>query len=1104
MASRGWIIVWAWLLGGSRAAWGAEFASADLEFFETHVRPVLVERCYECHSGQADEPDAGLRLDSRAGALRGGDNGPAVVPGELDQSRLLRAISYNDVDLQMPPDGKLPDETIEHLREWVRRGAPWPDETTQPEPATETKSSFDLQARKQSHWAWQPLADPAPPEVRDRVWPRQAVDEFILARLEAAGIQPAAEADRHTWLRRVTFDLIGLPPTVEEVDAFVSDSSPDAYEKVVDRLLASPHFGERWARHWLDLVRYAETKGHEFDYPAPNAWEYRDYVIRAFNADVPYDQFVIEHIAGDLLPEPRLHPVDRFNESMIGTGFWFLGEEVHSPVDTRQDQADRFDNRIDVLSKTFLGLTVNCARCHDHKFDAISSRDYYALFGFLESSSGRLARFDTIEQDRKLAAKLDAADRAAQQPLRVAVAQALQPASAALRSYLLAARNLLADDALSADAIARERGLDASALQAWSRHLRDEANDTRDPFHVFAKAIARPAQVAEAPAAACEPATASKYETVVDYANLAPGQWLPDDVSYGLRPRPAGSVWLGLNATTSGVIFQERAAAVFDPVWDVRTLAAEHQLEPGAVGNAVRPGRTICTPNFTVHGKVYSLVRGAGQVYATVDQHSLVNGPLHGQLVGTFNTEGAWRWVERDLTEYAGHTAHLEFTPAKDQTIEISAVVQGDAPPELPVERLNIDATATVEDMAAAYRERFTELVKRLQDANTIGDARSEQDAWLANWALRHASLFADDGEGLLPDVAQLAVKQLEARSELLRRTNIESRLCMAMQDNTGVDEKVFLRGSWKNLGVATPRRGLEALYGPEPLATGPGSGRLEFAEQLIDTYSNPLVPRVIVNRVWHHLFGRGIVASVDNFGVMGETPTHPELLDFLARRLIAHRWQLKPLIRELTLSSTYRLASSGDAEPPAADPRNLLLHHARVRRLEGEAIRDAMLQVCGSLDRRPFGRSVKVYLDEFMEGRGRPAESGPLDGANRRSIYLEVRRNFPSPMMLAFDTPIPFSTVGRRSVSNVPAQSLVMLNDPLVHELAERWAKRTCDEVQGTQDRIERMYMECFGRPPTDAEQAKCEAFIARSDENAWKDLAHALWNVKEFVFVE
>ncbi|HJT76110.1 MAG TPA: DUF1549 domain-containing protein, partial [Gemmataceae bacterium] len=377
---------------GARAA---EATPDGVEFFEKKVRPVLAEHCYRCHSAQAKKPKGGLLLDSRAALLKGGDNGPALVPGQPEHSRLIDAVRYTDVDLRMPPRGKLPPQAVADLTAWVRSGAPWPAEAGKATVAV--VHAFDLQARKRQHWAWQPVRPQPPPAVRDTAWPRSPVDRFILAKLEAKGLHPAPPADRRTLLRRVCFDLTGLPPKPEQVEAFARDDAPDAYEKVVDRLLASPQYGERWGRHWLDLVRYAETRGHEFDYPIPNAYQYRDYVIRAVSADVPYNQFVTEHIAGDLLDRPRRDPRTGSNESILGTAFWFLGEEVHSPVDVRQDEADRFDNRIDVMSKAFLGLTVACARCHDHKFDAISSRDYYALFGFLESSSYRLVRFDTLD-----------------------------------------------------------------------------------------------------------------------------------------------------------------------------------------------------------------------------------------------------------------------------------------------------------------------------------------------------------------------------------------------------------------------------------------------------------------------------------------------------------------------------------------------------------------------------------------------------------------------------------------------------------------------------------------------------------------------------------
>ncbi len=394
------------------------------EFFEKKIRPVLIESCWKCHSAEAKKLKGGLRLDSRAGLLKGGDTGPSLVPEHPEKSKLIEAVGYKNADLLMPPKGMLAPAVIADLTKWVQMGAPWPGSETS---TGDKKDAFDLAKRKREHWAWQPIRATPPPAVKNTTWARSPIDTFLLARLEQAKLAPARPAERRTWLRRITFDLTGLPPTVEESNAFLSDNREGACERVVDRLLAAPRFGERWGRHWLDLVRYGETRGHEFDPVLPNAYQYRDYVIRALNADVPYDQFVQEHIAGDLLPAPRLHPAEKFNESILGTGFWLLGEEVHSPVDIRQDQADRFDNRIDVMTKTFLGLTVSCARCHDHKFDAISSRDYYALFGFLESSNYRLARFDSREHNRAVARDMEALKDRYQERWQSALQDRLKP-----------------------------------------------------------------------------------------------------------------------------------------------------------------------------------------------------------------------------------------------------------------------------------------------------------------------------------------------------------------------------------------------------------------------------------------------------------------------------------------------------------------------------------------------------------------------------------------------------------------------------------------------------------------------------------------------------
>ncbi len=1108
----------------------------QIEFFEKKIRPLFVEACYKCHSELAKKLKGGLRVDGRELLLKGGDSGPALVPGQPEKSKLIEAVRYGNVDLRMPPRGKLSDSAIADLTAWVKMGAPWPGNQAA---TTLTKETFDLHKRRREHWAWQPVRPTPPPAVKDATWPRTPSDRFLLARLEEKGLHPAPEADRRTLLRRVTFDLIGLPPTPEEIDAFLkeADARPQAaYEKVVDRLLASPHFGERWARHWLDLVRYGETRGHEFDPVLPNAYQYRDYVIRAFNADVPYNQLVLEHLAGDLLEKPRLHPTAGCNESILGTGFWLLGEEVHSPVDVCLDQADRFDNRIDVFGKTFLALTVSCTRCHDHKFDAISTRDYYSLFAFLESSNYRLVRFDGWEQNRKVAADLERLQQRCQAQFRPALARRLKPTADRLADYLLAACEALRSrpallevrahgskegvraatfgplDRQHLDRIAAKRKLQADLLAAWTAETINAGRDPQHFLYPWAHVTADHPEglkplVAELKQQQTQAEQAlQRLEVVVDYSRSRPEDWLPDDVSFGATPHRAGEIQLNGDR----VRLVERSAAEYDRFWDGLAVAPGTQNEPGKLGNrGVRAGRTLRTPTFTIGpGPVHYLVRGNGFAYAAVSNHVMIEGPLHSQLVLPLQAGPGYRWISHNLSAYKGLRTHVEFTAAAGSDFAVALVVQAPATPTV-VDRLAprllqilSEQASSAEALARGYRQLLNEPLQ-------ASDSERAEYARLVNFLLQRPDLLGEPDSGKeLESLAQACRKE---QQDLLGQVRRESRLALALQDGNGVGGHVFIRGSHKAPGEAVQRRFLEALAGKERLP-GPGSGRLELARLTVDPARNPFISRVIVNRIWHHLFGVGLVPSVDNFGFLGEAPSHPELLDFLADRFVREGWSIKKTIRELVLSSAYRMASK---EAPAIaeqlDPQDRLLHRMRVRRLEGEAIRDSLLAISGRLDRTLAGPSVPIYLTPFLEGRGRPA-SGPLDGNGRRSIYLAVTRNFLSPLMLAFDTPIPFSTVGRRTVSNVPAQALILLNDPFVHQQTELWGKKIAARPGTPGERIERTYLEAFGRPCSEAERQACLAFLQQqaqlhkvaADQPApWIDLAHTLINVKEFIYL-
>jgi hypothetical protein len=1090
------------------ASVGVAAGTADPEFFEQRIRPVLAERCFECHSVESKSLKANLLLDSREGLLKGGDTGPAFNETTPKKSLLLSAVHYADPETAMPPKkagGKLPPQAIADLTAWIEAGAPWPAG----EGAKKTSKKFDLAQRKQEHWCWTPPKAHAPPPVKNAAWAKAPSDRFVLAKLEAAGLTPAPPADRNTWLRRVSFDLTGLPPTPAELEAFLADSTPGAHSRVVDRLLASTAFGERWARHWMDLVRYAETRGHEFDPIIPNAWQYRDYLVRAFNTDVPYNQFVKEHIAGDLLPA-RLRPDSKYNESILATGFWFLGEEVHSPVDIRQDEVDRLDNRLDVMSKTFLGVTVACARCHDHKFDAISQKDYYSMMGFLVSSSQRLARFETMETERHISAELAQLRKQAGPELLRAVAQAVRPEIDRLPELLHAART---------SALSAQPAPGGARVEAWTAELKAaKASDTH-PLHAFAKAwlapqpgpVAAPAP-APAPAPATDPAKPAAPPVVIaDYTTPGTSTLLQDGSAFGPGPVEAGSVIPGSSPTAPVAAIATHTTARRDPAW--LNLVAKGDADPGGLKDFARSGQTLRTPEVRLaSGQLWYLVRGAGKAYAVVNSHLMIQGPLHGKLLTRWKDTGRWEWVGHPLTTYAGHRAHIELVPDGTGPFEVALVVDSETKPPLP----EAFASSVVQTrLASADADPLRALQILLKDAldatPTLGPGSAPHQLVLADWIARSVGLFCDAGSPGAERLSAAAKVWVERHNALCAAVPKESQVASVMFDGTGANEFLLKRGSPKTPQGEMPRRFLEALAGPAPLGGSRGSGRLQLAEQMVAA-ENPLTARVIVNRVWHHLFGRGIVPTVDNLGVLGQPPSHPELLDALAVRFVTEQhWSLKTLIREIVLSSAYAMSSApADRQAEEKDPENTLLHRMNLRRLEGEAIRDLMLAISGRLDRTMGGPSVPVFMTPFMDGRGKTA-SGPLDGNGRRTLYVATKRNFLSPMLLAYDTPIPFNTMGRRNVSNVPAQSLVLMNDPFVLQQAGLWAK-SLPAGATAKERLHVMYAAAFAREPLPEETEEALTFLREQaaalncppeDARPWTDLAHVLFNTKEFIHI-
>ncbi len=771
-------------------------APEQLEFFESKIRPVLAKNCYMCHSKQAKSSRGGLVVDTRDAIRAGGDSGPAIVPAKPEESRLLKALRY-DGKLQMPPMGKLPDAVIADFEKWIAMGAPDPREGAAP--VVYTKIDFDSARKK---WLYTAPKLPAAPEVKNKTWASAPIDRFISAKQEAAGVTPVGDATRRVLIRRATFDLTGLPPAPEEVEAFVNDKSKDSFEKVIDRLLASERFGERWGRHWLDVARYAETEGRTRNQAFPVAWRYRDYVIRSFNEDKPYDRFILEQIAGDLLPAASS---TEKNTNVVATGFLALGAHDLNELDARTFQADVIDEQISVTSKAFLAMTTGCARCHDHKFDPVPTRDYYAMAGIFRST----------------------------------------------------------------------------------------------------------------------------------------------EMKQGLRRRPP------LN---------------------------QYYFFP----------------------------------------------PMLNRLEG------------------------VEPFPGKSRE--------------------------EIAEMQARQKELYGQLQQGLRKRN-----RPELRKLAAELAA-------------MPIPANLVMGAAEA----------------AKPENSAIN----IRGDVHALGEVVPRGLPQILTDPAKGAPAIGaneSGRLQLAK-FIANRDNPVTARVMANRVWQHMFGAGIVETPDNFGNSGSKPTNPELLDYLAVRFMDQGWSVKKLIREIALSHAYRLSSDHNARNFETEPANKTLWRANRRRLEAEALRDAILQVSGNLQTTPPTASPVYSWRRIGEpARGNQVQKWELT-ENYRSVYVPVIRNVPSRFFETFDFPEPSETRGRRDVTTVAPQALFLMNSPFVQEQAKTAAERLIAKATNDEDRVRRAYRQALGREPSASELARALKFVketaessedtseAQRQHDAWTRLYHSLFASAEF----
>ena len=957
--------------------------------FNFDIRPILSDNCYVCHGPDSSSRQADLRLDLREFATgRLADGKKAIVPGNWKKSELIHRVASSDPETMMPPPEmkrKLSTREIALLKRWIEEGANW-----------------------EPYWAFKPPEKSKIPEVVDADYIDNDIDNFIVHKLETEQLQPAGITDKHTLARRLSFTLTGLPPEVELLESFVNDNSEDAYEQLVDHYLGSPYFGEHWARHWMDLVRYADTRGHEFDYKVVGAWQYRDYLIRAFNQDVPYNQMILEQLAGDLLPEPRLNLLSGFNESVIGTAFYCLSEGKHSPVDLRIDQSERIDNIIDVTSKTFQALTVACAKCHDHKFDPIPTTDYYSMYGMIESTrftvtpvnfdKNRRLVFDSLKQDQRKIVKF----------------------------------------------IAENIG-GSSAVSSTVNHQAD----------------------------------LSSFQVYGDFRNGTLDHWIQD--GYSIQ-----------NSLGHPIIEGDRLVGL------KTGKASSNTLGTGIYGALRSPGFVIETDSM--------LFRAAGKnsmIRVIIDNFQLIQDPIYGQLK-TQLKPGKLQNYKIDVSMWKGHHAYIEllvgdYLKRKDKDLHDFGL---DPEAWFEVEYLfGFDSLPA--SLPVVTQKQAVEDIPSLVDKWVSGNANVAEIFTLNEW-LRSE-------KPRLKEILPWTEKQQRRAKELY-----DSAFVVGVMDGDHIKSPVFIRGSLKNTSsYKVPHRFLAALSDTSSTFSNTGSGRLEFAREIVRP-ENPLTARVMVNRLWHHIFGKGIVETVDNFGVQGTIPSHPELLDYLAVKFMEEGWSIKKMIKYMVMSQAFQRSTSASADSKVVDPDNILLQHYPIRRLNAESIRDAVLATSGEIDLTMYGPPVPVYLTEFLTGRGRPPQSGPLDGAGRRSIYQALHRNFLPPMMLAFDMPIPFSTFGKRNISNVPSQSLTLLNDPFVSEQATLWAESIIQQSDGFEATVSQIHLKAFARPPTKVEIEKAKGFFEdqrallasesgqqNTEKELWKSYCHSIFNMKEFIFL-
>ena len=1058
------------------------------EFFEKNIRPLFARQCMACHSATAGM--GGLKLDTRENVLKGGAHGSTVTPGKPAESLLLRAVAQTS-DLKMPPSGKLKDPEIALLRQWVEMNVPWGVE----KPAlTKTTEKF---------WAFIPPKEPAAPEVKNTAWIQSPIDRFVLAPLEAKKLAPAPPADKRTLIRRATFDLTGLPPTPEEVQSFLADNQPGAFARVVDRLLASPHYGERWGRHWLDVARYADSNGLDENLVYRNAYRYRDYVIQAFNKDKPYDLFLKEQLAGDLLPATD-QPTQL--ERWTATGFLSLGAKMLAEDDPLKMEMDIVDEQLDTTARAFMGLTVGCARCHDHKFDPIPTADYYAMAGIFKSSK-TMENFKVVakwheyvltneEERNKLKAHLvdiETKQREIEKLSGAANDMLAKEARSKVGAYLLAA-----DDMLRLEKVKLSHVAEGATVTRHADSF-DRGNAPR------------------------------KLEKGKN--NVPSGVKGPYFVEFEVTVAAAGEYQLDMNE-------EETGAGTFD-VWVNGVF--EQKGEPPVSNREASPD----AGGWSVTG-VFPLAAGKNTIrlehksrfpyYESLQLTPLASGidaPRSSEQVARkygVNPSYLKQWVDEMrrskgaphsilfpiLAYSAKSTLDGWLSPAKDRF--------RDFPPKTR-EELGAHMQAMFDEADAAWRHELVARKNQPTEKATRNAVKQEEglkdpilDAF-REVSYGKAGPFHAPGNAkeYYPKQLQDQLAAIEKEKKTMEDATPDLPKAMGISEGEKIaDIPIHIRGSHWTLGKEAPRQFLSLVSNFNPPAIPEHqSGRLQLAEWLA-TPEHPLTGRVMANRIWRWHFGKGIVPTTDNFGRLGEMPTNQPLLDWLALRFVEGKWSIKEMHRTIMLSSTYQLSSNYNAKAVEVDPENTLLWRGNRRRLESEAIRDAVTAVTGEIKFDMGGTLLKYKDRDYVANTSR---RGSTDYDNpRRAVYIPVVRSSLYEMFQAFDLPDPATPNGDRNATVIAPQALFMMNSTLVLKSTRAMAQHLLDHKDmDDAGRIRDAYERALARPPASTDIDRALTFIAQIEKAmeanekdadkrhlfAWQSFCKALLSSNEFIYL-